>query len=533
MRGLSARYGVMAVLTAGLFAAPAASVNPTGPATAAGPLAGPALRQEALEFAEKLRHLFELIEQKYVRPVARADLADAVVTGLYDLVREPMPGGLRHEIRRAGDDELLLLLARVREALGPNDALRGDRALVAALRALPRALDPYCGLTTPLDRLLEYEGVVAGTGLEFPVAPAPPVIRMGPPGQQLEDHSAAAGRTPPAGPVRVSAVLPGSPAQRSGLRPDDLIVKINGQPPERPEFHVLFEQLRPLPTGAAFDRNARALRLTVLRGAAGPLEFSVAPALFQPESVFGVVRKPDGTWDFLLDPVDRLAYVRVGAIGSRTHAEFQAALQSLQSSSARGLVIDLRWCPGGLLRQAATIAHMLLPPDSPIATKRERGRVDPVEFFPMEVSFTEVPVVVLVNGETSGGGELIAAALQDHGRAGVAGQRTVGKASVQNALDDSRYSIPFKLTVGTYGRPSGRNLQRFPDSKPADDWGIRPDPGRELAVTPELSRRLKELHVLQTLRPPGDRTALPLDDPENDPQRQAAVQMLREIVGKK
>ena len=75
-----------------------------------------------------------------------------------------------------------------------------------------------------------------------------------------------------------------------------------------------------------------------------------------------------------------------------------------------------------------------------------------------------------------------------------------------------------------------RNLQRFPDSKPGDDWGIRPDAGRELPVTPDLSKRLREWHVLQVLRPAGDRTALPLDDPDNDPQRQAALQMLRAML---
>ena len=92
---------------------------------------------------------------------------------------------------------------------------------------------------------------------------------------------------------------------------------------------------------------------------------------------------------------------------------------------------------------------------------------------------------------------------------------------------------PFKLTTGTFIRPNGKNFQRYPDSKPNDDWGVRPDPDHELPVTAELSKRLKHSHLLHTLRPPGDRTALPIDDPEADPQRQAAVRMLRELVGTK
>jgi carboxyl-terminal processing protease len=143
-------------------------------------------------------------------------------------------------------------------------------------------------------------------------------------------------------------------------------------------------------------------------------------------------------------------------------------------------------------------------------------------------SVTDLPIVALVNGETSGGGELIAAALQDHGRAVVAGQRTVGKGSVQKPLD--RSPVQFKLTTGTFLRPSGKNLQRYPDSKPTDDWGVRPDVGREIPLTPAAGRRLKDWWTQFTLRPAGSTEALPLDDPDNDPQRQAAVQMVRDLL---
>ena len=92
---------------------------------------------------------------------------------------------------------------------------------------------------------------------------------------------------------------------------------------------------------------------------------------------------------------------------------------------------------------------------------------------------------------------------------------------------------PFKLTTGTFVRPSGKNFHRHPESKPTDDWGVRPDPEHELPVTAELSKRLKHGYTLHTLRPPSDRTALPIDDPDADPQRQAAVRMLRELVGQR
>jgi carboxyl-terminal processing protease len=138
----------------------------------------------------------------------------------------------------------------------------------------------------------------------------------------------------------------------------------------------------------------------------------------------------------------------------------------------------------------------------------------------------DFPVVVLVNGETSGGGELIAAALKDHGRARVAGQRSLGKASVQGTLTWAAAGLGMRLTRGTFYRPSGKNLHRFPDSKETDDWGVRPDPDLEMRLSADLSRQLKQWWLWQTLRPGSSHESLPLDDPENDPQRQTALAAL-------
>jgi carboxyl-terminal processing protease len=86
--------------------------------------------------------------------------------------------------------------------------------------------------------------------------------------------------------------------------------------------------------------------------------------------------------------------------------------------------------------------------------------------------------------------------------------------------------LAFKITDGMLIRPSGKNLNRFPDSKPSDDWGVVPDPRLEFRVSAELSRRLKEWWHLQSLRPGADKEALPLDDPATDPQRQAALKAI-------
>jgi carboxyl-terminal processing protease len=198
----------------------------------------------------------------------------------------------------------------------------------------------------------------------------------------------------------------------------------------------------------------------------------------------------------------------------------------------RGLILDLRWCPGGKMIEAVNIAEMFVGNAralTVVATVKNRdGRIN--EYSTSHERKFDVPLVVLLNGETSGGAELIAAALQDHGRARVVGQRTRGKGSVQSPLPVPAANLYFKLTTGTFQRPSGKNMHRFPDSKPTDDWGVRPDRGLESRVSPDLAKRLKEWWLLQTLRPGSSTEILPLDDPTSDPQRQDALAALEKVL---
>jgi C-terminal peptidase prc len=507
-----------------------------------------ALHAEAETYANNIKAIILGIEQAYVRPVSLVDLYEAALVGLYEAAREPLPARLRADIKREVDADILGLLTRTREGLGNVDALRGHRSLMLSLQALPRVLDPYCGMTArrEFQRLDLNEGT-PNTGLEFvgvPLAPAPPVVAPG--GLRIvpnETVPTVPQSGTPAGPLQVQHVQAGSPGQKAGIRPGDLITRINDLPPEAAGFPALFQRLRPHQSGMPFNPADPPLRLTVLRpGRNEPFEVSVTPAMYRPESVFGAHRKRDGSWDYMLDPTERIGYIRVGGIRSECRQEVREALESLRGSSVRGLVFDLRWCPGGYLEEATSIARLLLPPDKvPIASQRERkGKRDdgtweyavtPVKFDrDLGEPYTQFPMIVLVNGETSGGGELIAAALQDYGRAAVAGQRTVGKTSVQKQPE--RLGIAFKLTVGTFIRPAALQMQRLPDNGPSEDWCIRPDPGRELPLTAAANRRLKTWCEISTLRPAGSAEALPLDDPENDPQRHAAVEMLKEMIKK-
>src|SRR5207253_4687037 len=185
------------------------------------------------EYGFSLFQVIAQIEQDYVRPVSRADLVEAAVTGLYEAVRRPVPPNLHQEIQLLGERDPAPFLTRTRESLGNHEALRGARALLASLNALPRALDPYCSMTGPKEfQVLDQDSDIPHSGLEFPLIPPPPLLvgllsdsaRFGDAGRQGRPSL-------PAGPVRVVGVQPGSPAQRAGVRPGDLVVAVDGRPP--------------------------------------------------------------------------------------------------------------------------------------------------------------------------------------------------------------------------------------------------------------------------------------------------------------
>jgi C-terminal peptidase prc len=515
--------------------AAAGAIVAAPPADAASPAAPTDAQFQALarEFGFSLLQIVAQIEQSYVRPVSRAELVEAAIVGLYEAVRRPVPPTLHQDVQRAGDAELLALLTRARESLGDHDALRGQRALQVSLSALPRVLDPFCSVTGPREfQVLDQKELAPQTGLEFPLTPAfvgfiPDSSRIG------QEPLRALRASLPGGPVRIIGVQPGSPSQKAGIRPGDLLIAVDGKPPEDPGFAAAFQRLLPIQAGTQSEAasSTAPIRLRLLRPDHNqPIDATIVPAVFRAESIFGARRRVDGTWDFLLEPSERIAYIRIGLIQLHTFNEFAEALKSLRSPTLRGLILDLRWCPGGFLKPSATIARALLPPERMvIASQRDKyGRTARVESYSVDFEATDFPIVVLVNSATSGGGELIAAALQDHGRALIAGQKTAGKSSVQEPLPAG---IPLKITTSLLLRPSNRDPEASP-AKLAEEWPVRPDPGREIPTSVELSRQLKTWWTLHALRPMGSAEALPIDDPENDPQRQAALQMLRGLIGR-
>ncbi|MGL4551041.1 MAG: S41 family peptidase, partial [Gemmataceae bacterium] len=339
------------------------------------------------------------------------------------------------------------------------------------------------------------------------------------------------------GPIEVEGVMFGGPAQRAGMRPGDRITRVNGVAAEKltPELTLALanERVRVGPALLGSDEPPaaelpRVLRVRYRRGAEQEERATLLYRdRFRPETVLGVVRNSGNAWTYLLDGKARVAHVRLTNLSRGTADELRGVLERLADENVRGLVLDLRWCPGGYLNEAVDVADLFVG-DAVIATVKMRGREDTVHRGGNRAAFPDLPVVVLVNAETSGGAELIAAALQDHGRAAVCGQRTKGKASVQTPLSVGLDGVGFKVTSGTFLRPSGKNLHRAPDSPPRDDWGVVP--AEDCRVSPDLSRRYAEEWARWSLRPTGSVERLALDDPGYDTQRACAVRLVSKKV---
>jgi carboxyl-terminal processing protease len=510
-----------------LSASPAlAAPAPKGPPAAKDP---EKFRDACKAWAQRVDLFAEQVARRHVRAVSREALLEAMVAALYREARRPLPPSLRTRIEAAcaeaapkpGEAPPVVsareaLLTSLRLRLGEVEGLSQRAALEACCKAAIALLDPYSGLMTAEDRRralgLEQESVGAGL--------------------IVTDDTGI-------GPMVVESVLLGSPGQRAGLRPGDRITHVEGAPVAKAPPAALLalktknastDDIPLIPSDAKNGPKAEAppglVRVRFVRpGEAEPRTALVLPARFRVETAPGVRRRGNGEWDYVADEKARLAYVRLVALGRGTAEELRLTLLELRrKKKMRGLVLDLRWCPGGFLNEAVKVAELFLG-EATIATVKMRDRPDEVYRSTAGGKLDDFPVVVLVNGETSGGAELIAAALQDHRRALVVGSRTLGKASVQTPVVVAE-GLDFKLTTGTFVRPSGKGLHRPADG--AGEWGVVPD--EDFRVSPDLGRRLKGWWLEFSLLPAGARDRHPLELPGADPQQAAALKALRRQI---
>jgi len=278
------------------------------------------------------------------------------------------------------------------------------------------------------------------------------------------------------GKILVLQTAQGSPSWRAGLGPGDEIVEINGTRVNRIDFQSLVDLLR--------RSRSHPVRLGVIHpGRFVSQDFDLKPA---------EVALPSVDKSFLLSP--GIGYLHLSGFEQTTPQEVLDAVVKLSTPPLQGLVLDLRDNHGGVLEAAIGVAGLFLKPDALVLTMR--GRSSPEKAYRTtssqgpelpstllrdgERSRTvapprrfDMPVIVLVNGDTASAAEVLAAALQEHDRAVIAGESTYGKGVVQSVTPLSE-NTGLALTTAQYFTPSGRSIQR-----PLPGTGLAA-PGREL-----------------------------------------------------
>ncbi len=249
--------------------------------------------------------------------------------------------------------------------------------------------------------------------------------------------------------VKVIAPIDDTPAQNAGVQAGDLIIRLDDKPVKGMTLSEAVKIMR--------GKKGTEILLTIVReGADKPLNITVVRDIIRVKSV---KRR-------MLD--DGMGYVRITQFQSKTAENLSEAISRLKSASGsplRGLVLDLRNNPGGVLNAAVEVSDAFLD-DGLVVYTDGRIRDSKLRFNATPGDLVEgAPIVVLVNGGSASASEIVAGALQDHQRAVIMGEPTFGKGSVQTILPLNNGSA-IKLTTARYYTPSGRSIQAE---------GVRPD----------------------------------------------------------
>ncbi len=306
-----------------------------------------------------------------------------------------------------------------------------------------RALDPYSAYLSPTEYPLFVERMAGGyVGI----------------GVQFDARSER---------LLVTSPLQNSPAYAEGVRAGDEIIEISGLPVKPANILKDSERLRGIEGSVAHFKVRRAPGGEIV-------EFAVRRERIRTRSVSGIRRRADATWDFMIDPENHIGYVRISEFWDNTIEDLDAAATELSSRGVRGLIVDVRFNPGGDLRVAGEVVDRFIA-EGVIVKTRNRREVEDTLFASPENTWPHWPVVVLVNGASASAAEILAGALQDHARATIVGERTVGKGSVQTLipLDDQQSAL--RLTTAYYYLPSDRLIHRRRNDDGDSEWGIRPD----------------------------------------------------------
>jgi C-terminal peptidase prc len=470
-------------------------------------------RTDAAHFASKVLEVVDIIDKNYVKEINKGEMVAWAITGLYRSREETIPDKIEKELKNVKQlkgADLADLLTDARQSLGVREDLDKHKDIDIALQRMLSHLDPYTTYIDPESKRRfkdEIDGRFTGIGIQ---------IRKDTGTDQL----------------MCVTPLKGSPAYKAGLEANDIITTItremDSQGKELPQPEII--PTKGLPLNDAVKKilglPGTKVKLTIQReGKDKPFEVEITRGLIETESVMGFKRKSDDDWDYMIDPKSKIAYLRLTVFQKNSFRDMERVMKDLKKDGVKGVVLDLRFNPGGLLTSATDITDLFID-DGLIVSIRPRVGREAKFNGKSEGSMTDFPMVCMVNGGSASGSEIVSAALQDHKRAYIVGERSYGKGSVQNIMDFDDGDL--KLTTATFWRPSGKNLNKS-STKGGDDeeWGVTPD--KVVKLTSKERGDLQEhLRNTEIIHPKGK---TPKEKTEfEDKQLNAALDYLRSYI---
>ena len=300
--------------------------------------------------------------------------------------------------------------------------------IYGALNGMVSSLDPFSAFFPP-DKYKEFmqetEGEFGGIGIEISMEKGRPIV---------------------------VSPIEGTPAYRAGLRAGDIIIAVDGEDTFGKSLLEIVRKIRGKP--------GTKVVLTIMRkGAEKPFKVEITRAIIRIESV---------KWTRYED----LGYIKIIQFQHNTARDLKRAVRDLLSQGVKGLILDLRNNPGGLLSEAVRVSDVFLAEGKLVVYTKGRGGEED-KYYAKEPPIVpeSMPLVVLINKGSASASEIVTGALKDHGRATIVGEKSFGKASVQNIIPLEDGSA-LKLTVAYYYTPKGNLIHKegiTPDVKVAMD----------------------------------------------------------------
>ncbi len=340
--------------------------------------------------------------------------------------------------------------------------------IYGALSGMVSALDPFSTFFPP-DKYKEFmeetEGEFGGVGIEISMEKGRPIV---------------------------VAPIEGTPAFKAGLRAGDIIIAVDGEDTFGKTLLDIVKKIRGKP--------GTKVKLTIMRkGLDKPITVEITRAIIKIESV-KYVKYGD------------IGYIKITQFQHHTSRDLRKAVKDLTAQGVQGFIIDLRNNPGGLLSEAVKVSDIFLPEGKLIVYTK--GRRDEEKYYAKEEPLIPeyVPVVVLINKGSASASEIVTGALQDHKRAIIVGEKSFGKASVQNIIPLEDGSA-LKLTVAYYYTPAGKLIHKK---------GIEPD--IKVAMDEKIWEKLAQ--TIRKMRIEGNGKKVILL-PEIDVQLKKAIEILK------